>query len=44
MIDGQASTLKSFEKEIVSASGNPLNVKGTVTVNLDSGAQSVHVM
>ena len=38
MIDGQASKLESFEKEIVSASGNPLDVKGTVTVNLDFGA------
>ena len=38
MIDGQASKLESFEKEIVSASGNPLNAKGTVTVNLDFGA------
>ena len=35
MIDGQGSKLKTFDKEIVSASGNPLRIEGTTTVNLD---------
>ena len=35
MIDGQVSSLRRFDKEIVSASGNPLSIKGTTTVTLD---------
>ena len=37
MIDGQVSSLRRFDKEIVSAFGNPLSVKGTTTVTLDFG-------
>ena len=35
MMDGQGSKLKAFDKEIVSASGNPLRIEGTTTVTID---------
>lgn len=37
MIEDQVPALKEFKKEIVSATGNPLNVKGSTTVSLKLG-------
>ncbi|MCG8046017.1 MAG: RNase H-like domain-containing protein, partial [Candidatus Thiodiazotropha endolucinida] len=37
MVEEQVPSLKKFEKKIVSASGNPLNVEGSTTVSLKLG-------
>ena len=37
MVEEQVPNFKKFDKEIISASGNPLNVKGSTTVSLKLG-------